>query len=77
MKKKKQPAHRTSISMPKSLYQAAEQRMADRHYTEFSEYIAALIREDAVTQPFHLTRIINREADLNEVAEPKAKPQGS
>jgi len=42
-------AHRTSITLPESLYRAAEQRMADLHYDAFSKYVAQLIREDLRT----------------------------
>lgn len=42
------PAKRTNITMPESLYELAHEVMSDQHYESFSEYVAELIRRDAV-----------------------------
>lgn len=39
-------ARRSSVSMPASLFDAAEKRMADRMHNSFSDYVAWLIRRD-------------------------------
>lgn len=42
------PAKRTNITMPESLYELAQEVMSDQHYESFSEYVAELIRRDAI-----------------------------
>tara|TARA_Y100000593_G_scaffold81018_2_gene151405 strand:- start:1501 stop:1884 length:384 start_codon:yes stop_codon:yes gene_type:complete len=37
---------RTSITIPESLYELARNRMAETHFSNFSDYICQLIRDD-------------------------------
>jgi hypothetical protein len=41
-------ARRTNLTIPEGLYDLAQQTMASKHYESFSEYVAELIRRDAL-----------------------------
>ena len=43
-------ARRTNLTIPEGLYDLAQRTMALRHYESFSEYVAELIRRDALPQ---------------------------
>jgi len=45
---------RTSISMPQTLFERAQQRQLELGYGTFSDYIQALIRADALTGAAHV-----------------------
>ena len=48
-------ARRTNLTIPEGLYNLAQQTMASKHYETFSEYVAALIRRDALESPSPIT----------------------
>lgn len=48
-------ARRTNLTIPEGLYDLAQQTMASKHYESFSEYVAELIRRDALESVSTLT----------------------
>lgn len=49
------PAKRTNITIPASLYEAAQKQMDSEHYETFREYVGELVRRDAVRHENKIT----------------------
>lgn len=69
---------RKTVSMQQKIYDAAQQRMADLGFIEFSDYIQALMRADAGLQPMMLQEKpppykVSSEAKHHETAEAAKK----
>lgn len=44
-------AHRTTVTLPASLYKEGARRQKENHFATFSDYVAGLVRDDVLTHP--------------------------
>jgi hypothetical protein len=44
-------AHRTTVTLPASLYKEGLRRQKENHFATFSDYVAGLVRDDVLTHP--------------------------
>lgn len=59
---------RTTISMPEAAYQRAVQRQHELGYASFSDYIQALLRQDAVQAGGHLREVCQPNLSAHQAA---------